>query len=61
MKHDDPNFKLRLPPEVHDYLKRKSRQQERTMGAHIVFLLRQEMQKEASGSGLATSPNASQQ
>jgi len=61
MRSDDPNFKLRLPPEVHDHLKRKSRQQERTMGAHIVFLLRQEMQKEAPGPSLATNPDASQQ
>jgi len=61
MRSDDPNFKLRLPPEVHDHLKRKSRQQERTMGAHIVFLLRQEMEKEASGRALESSPDVSAQ
>jgi len=62
MRQNDPNFKLRMPGEVHDYLKRKSQQQERTMSAHIVFLLRQDMKNEkASDAALESTSDASHQ
>ncbi|MFT8711441.1 Arc family DNA-binding protein [Komagataeibacter rhaeticus] len=62
MKHTDPNFKLRMPIEVHNHLKATAARQQRTMGAHIVFLLRQEMEKEkASGHVAKQFPDASEQ
>ncbi|OAZ72432.1 hypothetical protein SRCM100623_00971 [Acetobacter pasteurianus] len=38
-------MKIRLPPDVHAYVKEVSKQQERSMNSHIIFLLRQEMEK----------------
>lgn len=62
MSRQDPQIHIRLEPSVKDFLQRCAKQQERTMGAHITFLLRQEMEKEkASGASLATTPDASQQ
>jgi len=46
MKVRDPQIHIRLEPSVKDFLQRRAKQQERTMGAHITFLLRQEMEKE---------------
>ncbi len=57
-----PQIHIRLEQSVKDFLQRRARQQERTMGAHITFLLRQEMEKEkASGHVAKQSPDASQQ
>ncbi|MBS1098546.1 hypothetical protein JK191_13550 [Gluconobacter sphaericus] len=42
----DPQIHIRLEPIVKDFLQRRAKQQKRTMGAHISFLLRQEMEKE---------------
>ncbi|MBS1029447.1 hypothetical protein [Gluconobacter albidus] len=62
MKHSFPQMKIRLPPEVHAHAKEMACRQERSLSAHIVFLLRQEMEKEkASGASLATTPDASYQ
>ena len=43
---------IRLEPSVKDFLQRRAKQQERTMGAHISFLLRQEMEKEKTEEAL---------
>lgn len=45
MMHNYPQMKIRLPPDVHAYVKEVSKQQERSMNSHITFLLRQEMEK----------------
>ena len=37
---------IRLDREMKAYLSQKAKQQERTMNAHVVYLLRQEMEKE---------------
>ncbi|MFT9025917.1 toxin-antitoxin system HicB family antitoxin [Acetobacter indonesiensis] len=54
-------MKIRLPPDVHTHVKEMAAKQERSLNGHIVFLLRQEMEKEkAPGNSLqATSPDAS--
>ncbi|GBR19881.1 Arc family DNA-binding protein [Asaia spathodeae] len=60
MKHTDPQMKIRLPLEVHRHVKASAKRQERTMNGYIVFLLRQEMEKEkATGTRLAANPVAS--
>jgi len=46
MNTRDPQIHIRLEPSVKAFLQRRAKQQERTMGAHITFLLRQEMEKE---------------
>lgn len=46
MSRRDPQIHIRLDPSVHEFLVRRAKQQERTMGAHISFLLRQEMKTE---------------
>jgi hypothetical protein len=52
---------IRLAPEVKDFLFACAKKQERTMGAHITFLLRQEMEKEkAPEHGLENRSDASQ-
>lgn len=58
-KQPAPDFKLRIPADVRLHLKAKSQEQQRSMGAHIVFLLRQEMEKEkASGNAGKLTPDA---
>ncbi|WP_336717565.1 hypothetical protein [Asaia bogorensis] len=62
MSKRDPQIHIRLAPNVHEFLVRRARQQERTMGAHITFLLRQEMQKEkAPDPALESKSDASEQ
>lgn len=46
MTHSYPQMKIRLPPEVHAHAKEAAKRQERSLSGHIVFLLRQEMEKE---------------
>ncbi|WP_415512776.1 Arc family DNA-binding protein [Acetobacter papayae] len=46
MTHSYPQLKFRLPPDVHSYVKEAAKRQERSLNGHIVFLLRQEMEKE---------------
>ncbi|MBS1093826.1 hypothetical protein [Gluconobacter wancherniae] len=46
MSRINPLIHIRLEPSVKDFLQRRAKQQERTMGAHITFLLRQEIEKE---------------
>ncbi|WP_156470167.1 Arc family DNA-binding protein [Acetobacter cerevisiae] len=53
-------MKIRLPPEVHAHVKEMASRQERSLNGHIVFLLRQEMEKEkASGPAVGSKPDAS--
>ncbi|WP_146221635.1 hypothetical protein [Komagataeibacter oboediens] len=59
MSRTDPMIHIRLAPEVKDFLSSRAKQQERTMGAHITFLLRQEMEKEKAPGRLAAIPDAS--
>ncbi|WP_160171359.1 Arc family DNA-binding protein [Kozakia baliensis] len=53
-------LKVRLPEDVKLFLEQRARQQERSMGAHIVFLLRQDMEIEAASGAKpgSTSPDA---
>lgn len=46
MTHSYPQMKIRLPPDVHAHVKEMAARQERSLNGHIVFLLRQEMEKE---------------
>ncbi|BBC81294.1 regulatory protein [Acetobacter orientalis] len=46
MSHSYPQMKIRLPPDVHDHVKGAAKRQQRSLSGHIVFLLRQEMEKE---------------
>ncbi|MBF0877240.1 hypothetical protein HKD21_10325 [Gluconobacter cerevisiae] len=58
----DPQIHIRLEQSVKDFLQRRAKQQERTMGAHITFLLRQEMEKEkASDPAVGSKSDASNQ
>lgn len=59
MSRQDPQIHIRLEPSVKDFLKRSAKQQERTIGAHISFLLRQEMEKEKAPGALGSQPDAS--
>ncbi|NVN02922.1 MULTISPECIES: Arc family DNA-binding protein [Asaia] len=62
MKHTDPQVKIRLPEELHRHLKMSARHEERTMSGHIVFLLRQDMEKEkGTGAEFGHLPDASNQ
>ncbi|CDG39640.1 MULTISPECIES: toxin-antitoxin system HicB family antitoxin [Asaia] len=55
-------MKIRLPLELHRHVKASAKRQERTMNGYIVFLLRQEMEKEkATGPAVESSPVASEQ
>ncbi|GBR01974.1 Arc family DNA-binding protein [Asaia lannensis] len=58
MKHTDPQMKIRLPLDVHRHVKLSAKRQERTMNGYIVFLLRQEMEKEKTEEAMlgGTSP-----
>ncbi len=54
------HFKIPMPDDVRQWLDRAAPRAERSRGAHVIFLLRQEMEKEkASGPSLATNPDAS--
>ncbi|MEE8663509.1 MAG: hypothetical protein SOH81_08010 [Acetobacter sp.] len=54
------HFKIPMPPDVRDWLDRVAPKAQRSRGAHVIFLLRREMEKEkASGASLATTPDAS--
>lgn len=57
------HFKIPMPDDVRQWLDRAAPRAERSRGAHVIFLLRQEMEKEqADGAQLAgTTPSASQQ
>ncbi|GBR41250.1 hypothetical protein NKW55_15670 [Gluconobacter kondonii] len=56
------HFKIPMLPDVRDWLDRAAPRVQRSRGAHVIFLLRQEMEKEkASGASLQTTPDASQQ
>ncbi|GEB03946.1 hypothetical protein GRO01_15220 [Gluconobacter roseus NBRC 3990] len=46
MSRNYPQIHIRLEPSVMEFLRRCARHQERTVGAHISFLLRREMDKE---------------
>ncbi|ASC05167.1 Arc family DNA-binding protein [Acetobacter pasteurianus] len=60
MTHSYPQMKIRLPPEVHAHAKEAAKRQERSLSSHIVFLLRQEMEKEkAPEHGLENRSDAS--
>ncbi|MFT8655952.1 MAG: toxin-antitoxin system HicB family antitoxin [Acetobacter papayae] len=60
MTHSYPQMKIRLPPAVHAHVKEMAIRQERSLNAHIVFLLRQEMEKEkASDLALGKQSDAS--
>lgn len=60
MSADIPQFKLRIPHELKQWLRQKSKDNERSMSAHIIYVLKQKMTEEkASGSSLATFPDAS--
>lgn len=62
MTHTDPQMKIRLPLEVHRHVKASAKRQERTMNGYIVFLLRQEMEKEkAPDPALESKSDASEQ
>lgn len=51
------HFKIALPQEVKQFLEYRARQQERSMSAHIIYLLRQDMEK-APGHVAKQSPDA---
>ncbi|BCZ75915.1 Arc type transcriptional repressor [Acetobacter phage phiAX1] len=59
MSRQDPQIHIRLEPSVKDFLQRRAKQQERTMGAHISFLLRQEMKTEKASDQPGSNPDAS--
>lgn len=60
MPYSYPQLKFRLPPDVHSYVKEAAKRQERSLNGHIVFLLRQEMEKEkASDLALGKQSDAS--
>ncbi|WP_308719023.1 hypothetical protein [Komagataeibacter xylinus] len=61
MARRDPMIHIRLATEVKDFLAYRAKNQERTMGAHITFLLKQEMETEKAPGRLAASPDASEQ
>ncbi|MFT8480340.1 Arc family DNA-binding protein [Gluconobacter oxydans] len=62
MPRTDPQMKIRLPPDLHAYVKRRAQQERRSMNSEIVLLILREMEKEkASGASLATTPDASYQ
>lgn len=59
MSHSYPQMKIRLPPDVHDHVKGAAKRQQRSLSGHIVFLLRQEMEKEkASDHAVGSEPDA---
>lgn len=54
------HFKIPMPSDVREWLDKVAPKAQRSRGAHVIFLLRQEMEKEkASGSSLQTNPDAS--
>lgn len=55
MSHTNSMIHIRLEPDVKMFLLARSKQQVRTMGAHITFLLRQEMEKEKASELMAAS------
>lgn len=60
MTHSYTQMKLRLPPDVHSYIKGAANHQERSLNGHIVFLLKQIMEKEkAPGNDANQTPDAS--
>lgn len=62
MSQTDPQMKIRLPPDLHTYLKQRAQQERRSMNSEIILLILREMEKEkAPGHVAKQSPDASQQ
>lgn len=61
MIQQNPHFKIAMPPDVRNWLDVAAKQAQRSRSAHIVFLLRQEMEKEAPGEELAGNPQTPRQ
>ncbi|MDE7540440.1 hypothetical protein [Gluconobacter sphaericus] len=46
------HFKIPMPPDVRDWLDKAAPRVQRSRGAHVIFLLRQEMEKEKTEEAL---------
>ncbi|GBR15561.1 hypothetical protein [Gluconobacter frateurii] len=46
------HFKIPMPPDVRDWLDKTAPKAQRSRGAHVIFLLRQEMEKEKTEEAL---------
>lgn len=62
MTQPTQHFKIAMPQDVKDWISRTAPRHQRSRSAHIIFLLRQEMEKEkAPGMSLQATPDASEQ
>lgn len=60
MARSDAMIHVRLAPELKEFICLRAKDQERSINAHVVFLIRQEMEKEkASGNAGKLNPDAS--
>ncbi len=46
MARSDTMIHVRLAPELKEFIRLRAKDQERSINAHVVFLIRQEMEKE---------------
>ncbi|WP_415483605.1 Arc family DNA-binding protein [Acetobacter papayae] len=59
MSRTDPQMKIRLPPDLHAYMKRRAWRERRSMNSEIILLILREMEKEKAPGSRQANPDAS--